>query len=153
MSKEKKSEESPKSSMTELIEAFTGAIELTRPMQKKNILNRKKAGPWTPKDGSAKLKLRRTHYQHAIKMNEDQLFNEEIALLNKVRPGAYCDGNVKIILRKDRGIDIDYPVKTASQRLRLVNTYGITNLASLLQRCIDEAAKPTPKVEVDPDTE
>lgn len=137
-----------KSEMSELVKAFVETIELTRPMQKKSILNRKKGGPWAPKDGSPKLKLRRTHYQHAIRMSEDNLSNEEISLLNKIRPGSYCEGNLKVILRKDRGIDIDYPVKTASQRLRLVNQYGITNLKSLLERVLTEAAQPKKEEEV-----
>lgn len=142
-----KKPEAEKSTIEQMVEAFTGAIEQTRPLQKKTILNRKKGGPWVPKDGSPKLKLRRTHFQHAIRMSEENLSNEEIALLNKIRPGAYCDGNVKVILRKDRGIDIDYPIKTASQRLRLVNQYSIVGLASLLQRIVDEQNRPAKTAE------
>lgn len=148
----KKTDDTSKSSMTELIEAFTGAIELTRPMQKKTILNRKKGGPWVPKDGSAKPKLRRTHYQHAILLNENTLFPEEITLFNKIKPGVYCDGTVKVILRKDRGIDLDYPHRTASQRLRLVNQFGVVGLTSLLQRIVDEAAQPI-KTQAETDSE
>lgn len=141
MAKQKEKED-VSSSVSELGKALVEAIELTRPMQKKTILDRKKAGPFASKDGTPKPRLRRTHYQHAIKMSEDNMFPEEIALLNKIRPGVYCDGNVKVILRKDRGIDIDYPVKTASQRLRLVNQYGITGLPALLKRIIEEQSRP-----------
>lgn len=129
------------SAVSDLGKALVEAIELTRPLQKKSILNRKKGGPWAPKDGSPKIKLRRTHYQHSVRMEAETLNNEDIALLNKIRPGVYCDGHVKVILRKDRGIDIDYPIRTAAQRLRL-GQFGITSLTSLLTRCIDEASKP-----------
>lgn len=143
-----KPKEDPKSATSELVSALAQAIELTRPLQKKTILNRKKGGPFATKDGTAKLKLRRTHYQHAIRMVEDTLSSDEIGLLNKIRPGSYCDGVVKVILRKDRGIDLDYPAKTASQRLRLVNQFGVVNLKALLERVVAEAAEPKKAEEI-----
>ena len=58
---------------------------------------------------------------------------------------------VKVVRRRDRGVDIDYPVKTASQRLKLVNQFGIRNFAELLQRCIDEGNNPTKYTQPDED--
>lgn len=124
-----------------LADAFVAAIERTRPPEKKTTATRKPNNPWTPKDGSPKLKMKRQFYHHGIILG-DRVSNEEIALLNQIKPGRYCDGYVVVTLRKDRGIDIDYPVRTASQRLRLVNTYGIRSFAELLQRIIDERSNP-----------
>lgn len=124
-----------------LADAFVEAIERTKPVEKKTVLNRKENTPWTPKDGSAKLKMKRKYYHHGLLIGEN-VGNEEIALLNQIRPGHYCDGYVRVTLRKDRGIDIDHPIRTASQRLKLVNGYGIRSFAELLQRCIDEKADP-----------
>lgn len=129
-------------SETTLADALVQAINAAKPPEKKNPFNRKKGTPWTPKDGSAKLKLKRKMYQHGLLIDDEKIDNEEIALMNKVRPGLYLDGHVKVIRRRDRGIDIDYAVKTASQRLRLVNQFGIRNLKELLAQCIEEAANP-----------
>jgi hypothetical protein len=86
--------------------------------------------------------MRRKFYHHGMPIGEN-VSNDEIALLNQLKPGHYCDGYVRVNLRKDRGIDIDYPVRTTSQRLKLVNTYGIRSFAELLQRVIDEKANPS----------
>ena len=125
-----------------LADAFVSAIERTRPPEKKTVANRKPITPWTPKDGSPKTKMKRKFYHHGMMIGEN-VNNEEIALLNRLKPGHYCDGNVRVTLRKDRGIDVDYPVKTASQRLKLVNVYGIRSFTELLQRIIDEKENPT----------
>lgn len=124
-----------------LAQAFITAIEATRPPVKKTPGNRKKDTPWMPRDGSPRLKMKRKFYHHGVPI-ESRVSNEEIDLLNKIRPGYYCEGVVKVTLRKDRGIDVDYPVKTASQRLRLVNQFGIRNFAELLKRIIDEHKDP-----------
>lgn len=124
-----------------LADAFVSAIERTRPPEKKTIANRKPVTPWTPKDGSPKLKMRRKFFQHGMPIGEN-VTNEEITLLNQLKPGRYCEGNVIVTLRKDRGIDVDYPVRTVQQRLKLVNQFHITSFVSLLKRLIDEKANP-----------
>jgi hypothetical protein len=124
-----------------LAEALTRAIQTTQPLQKKTVATRKKRTPWSPKDGSPKQKLRRAMYHHGIPLTT-RISNEEIELLNKVKPGMYLDGFVKVYKRKDQGIDIDYPVKTNSQRLRLSNQYGITSFEGLLKRIVDEGLNP-----------
>jgi hypothetical protein len=126
----------------QLVEALVQAINTTKPVEKKNPLNRKVNTPWTPKDGSPKLKLKRPAHQHGILINEDILSNEEIDLFNRLKPGDFCNGWVKVTKRRDRGIDIDYKVKTASDKLRLLNQFGIRSISELLQRCIDEASNP-----------
>jgi hypothetical protein len=128
--------------MSELTKAFVEAIELTRPEAKKTISTRVQNTPWTPKDGSSKLKLKRKMYQHGLLIDALRVTNEEITLLNKLKPGVYMNGWVKVIRRKDRGIDIDYPIKTASQRLRLINEHGVINFRTLLEKIVDEAKNP-----------
>jgi hypothetical protein len=128
--------------LSELANALVAAIRATQPPSKKTIANRKKGSPWEPKDGKVKPKLRRMMYHHGLELNPDILSSEEIELLNKIKPGSFCNGYVRVIKRKDRSIDVDYPVRTASQRLRLVNEFGVRSFAELLQRLIDEAANP-----------
>lgn len=141
--------EETKVGTSELAQALIQAINQTKPPEKKNAFNRKANTPWMPKDGK-KLKLKRKTYHHSMLLDEDILSNDEIDALNKIRPGRYCDGTVVIYRRRDRGIDIDYPVKTASQRLRLINQFGIRNLKELCEYCINEALAPK-KPEFDAD--
>jgi hypothetical protein len=124
-----------------LADAFVTAIERTREKPKAQAGSRKKKTPWSPKDGEPKLKMKRVFFQHGIPLGEN-VDNETIALLHQLKPGHYCDGYVRVTLRKDRGIDISYPVRTASQRLRMVNQYGIRSFPELLQRLIDEKNDP-----------
>ena len=127
----------------ELVAALVQAINATKPVEKKNPVNRKVNTPWTPKDGSPKLKLKRAMYQHSILLDADMLTNKQIELLNKLKPGSFLDGWVTVRRRRDKGVDIDYKIKTAAQRLRLVNQFGIRDFDELLERCIDEANNPT----------
>ena len=132
----------PKVGIDALAQALITAIEATRPPSKKNEFNRHKGDPWQPKDGSPKLKLKRPIFQHAIEVNPDQLTNESIELANQLKPGRFCDGHVRVVKRRDGALDIDYPIKTAAQRLKLMNSFGIRNFTDLLQRLVDEKANP-----------
>jgi hypothetical protein len=127
------------SSHQDLANALITAIEATRPPAKKTPFNRPRNGPWEPKDGTKKGKLKRKMFHHGQELGESTLSPREIELLNKVKSGSFCGGFIKVIKRKDRSLDIDYPIKTASQRLKLVNAFGIRTFAELLERLIDEA--------------
>lgn len=137
----------------DLVNALVEAIKITKPVEKKTAANRVPKSPWDPKDGSKKLKLRRKHYQHGLLMDPDFLTNEQIALLNKLKPGRFLNGWVKVARRKDGGIDIDYPIKTAAQRMKLASSYGVYSLDILLEKCINEAANPKAEVPQNEDEE
>jgi hypothetical protein len=124
-----------------LADAFVSAIERTRPPEKKNPFNRKVKTPWF-ETGQERVKMKRKFYQHGMLIG-DRVNNVDIELLNQLKPGRYCDGIVKVTLRKDRGIDISYPMNTAAQRLKLVNMYKIGSFTDLLRRVIDERNNPT----------
>ncbi len=132
----------PSVAITDLAQALIQAINSTKPPDKKTVFNRKAGDPWRNKDGTPKPKLKRPLFQHAIEVSPAQLFSEQILLANQVKPGRYMEGHVRVTKRNDGGIDIDYPIKTAAQRLKLVNTFGIRNFTDLLQRLIDEKANP-----------
>lgn len=132
--------------VSQLINALVSAIQLTKPVEKKTFATFKSRTAFTPKNGEPRAKLKRKSYHHGILQNRDGgrelLSNEEIELFNKIRPGTYCDGHVTVTRRRDRGVDVDYPVKTASQRLQLVNKYGIRNFKELLERIVAEGENP-----------
>ena len=132
--------------VSELAAAFQQALGALTQQQKdekkKTLFTRKKNTPWTPKDGSPKLSLKRKLYQHSLPISEKMLTNEQVELANKIRPGVYCDGFIKVVRRRDKGIDIDYPVKTAAQRLRLMSQYRISTFTDLLRLVVEEGLKP-----------
>lgn len=137
---------------SELAQALTAAIEAAKPPTKKTVFNRKKGTPWTPEGGAPKLKLKRKIYQHGMPVSESRLTNEQIALCNKIRPGVFGDGHFRVVRRRDKGINIDYPIRTSQQRLKLVHQFGIRNFTELLEYLIREAEKPK-KSEFDVDTD
>jgi hypothetical protein len=144
MAKTKTEDPTPQTNASaELVAALVQAINATKPVEKKSAANRKPKTPWSSKDGSPKPKLKRKMYQHSLLIDEDMMHNDEIDLLNKLKPGRYLDGWVKVTRRRDRGVDIDYPIKTAAQRLKLVNQFGIRNLKELLERIVEEGNNPT----------
>lgn len=139
------------SSVDVLAAALIKAINITKPKEKINPANRVPRTAWSPPPGVAKAKLKRKSYQHGIPIDPDMITNEEINLLNQLKPGLYCDGWVKVIRRRDRGINVEYPVKTAAQRLRLTSQFGVRNLKELLELLIYQAANPKTREEVDAD--
>lgn len=142
-------EASTSNASADLIAALVQAINLTRPVEKKTANTRKPGSPWDPKDGSKKHKLKRKMHQHGIIIDPDLITNEEIDLLNKLKVGLYINGSIKVYRRKDSGIDIDYAIKTASQKVKLMSLLGGEGLAGLLKRCIAEGL--VAKVTVDED--
>lgn len=129
-------------SAQELVQALVQAIQLTKPIEKKTAVSRKPGDPWQPKDGSKKLKLKRKVYQHGIMIDPDLCDNETIDALNRLKPGRYMEGFVKVYKRKDQGIEIEYPIRTASQKMKLVSQYGVRSLKDFCDRCIAEATDP-----------
>ena len=132
---------------TDLAQAIVEAIRSTQPITKKTAFTKVSGSPWMPKNGEPRARLKRRAYHHNQLLGDPKepncrLSNEEINLFNQLKPGSYCSGYVKVMRRRDKGIDIDYPIRTASQRLRLVNDFGIRSFAELLQKCVTEAAAP-----------
>jgi hypothetical protein len=130
-----------------LLEAIKQSQAQQTPFIKKNATNKPHGGPWAPKPGETKPKLKRRIYHHGMLMGDpkeptNRFTSEEINLLNQLKPGIYCNGFVRVNRLRNKGLDIDYPVRTNSQKLRLVGEFGIKSFAELIQRCLDEASKP-----------
>ena len=121
--------------------ATTKAITASKPVEKKTILNYKGETPWHGKD-EPKLKLKRRMFQHGMLIDPELVTNDEIMLMNKLRPGRYFDNFVTVERRRDKGINFTWPMKTQDQKIRLAMQYGCVTIPQVLQRCIDEAAAP-----------
>lgn len=120
---------------------------------KKTAFEKKSRTPWNP-TGGPRPRLKRKIYHHGMLIGDpseptNRLTNEEIELFNQLKPGSYCKGYVTVRRLRNKGIDIDYPIRTNAHKIRLMSEFGITSFAQLLQRCIDEAAKPKPVVNED----
>lgn len=139
------------SSVDVLAAALIKAINITKPKEKITAATRIPKTTWSPKPGEIKPKLKRKTYQHGIPIDPDMISPEDVALLNQIKPGLYGDGWIKVIRRRDRGINIEYPVKTAAQRLRLTSQFGIRNLKELCEFIVNQAANPKLRDEVDAD--
>ena len=124
------------------VQAIMSAVEAANGPRKKTILTRKNGGPFAPKDGEIKPKLKRKTYQHGVLINEESVSSAEINSLNKLKPGSYCDGLVRVERRRDKGLNLTYNIRTAAQRLKLLNEYGLTSLVAICERCAAEAAQP-----------
>jgi len=143
---------STSTSTQELANALTLALKAAQPPSKKTVATRTKLTPWTPTDGSPKItKFKRPMYHHGIEIIAKRTSNENCLLLDKLKPGTYCDGFVKVIKRRDGGLDIDYLVRTNAQRLRLLNQLRINTFGELIQRLLDERANPAKYYPADDD--
>ena len=131
------------SGVSELAQALVTAINITKPVEKKTIMNRKKQNPWMPKDGSPKIMtFKRPMYHHGIEIVAKHTKNEWCELLEQIRPGKYCSGLITVRKRKDNGYDIDYPIRTQSQRLKVISAYGGGDFGCMLKRLIEERSDP-----------
>lgn len=78
--------------------------------------------PFHPNKKQA-LKLTRECYENGYLMRETQLFNAEIALLNKInRSGRYIDRLVEVIVRNDGSeevVELRFKNRTVDQRFEL----------------------------------
>ena len=124
-----------------IADALAEAIERTKPPAKITVANRKANTPWTPPAGEPVVKLKRKFYHHGLQIDA-HLSNKEKELLNQLKPGRFGNGHIIVTLRRDRGLDIDYPIRTSTQRLKLINELGIRSFTELLERCIDEKKYP-----------
>ena len=137
---------STQSTENTLVSALVQAIQATKPIEKKTVATFKSRNAFQPKNGEPRAKLKRKSYQHGILLNKDGkevITNEEIELFNKLRPGTFCDGDITVVRRRDKGVDIDYKIRTASQRLKLINKHGLRNFKEIMARCIEESENPT----------
>lgn len=81
--------------------------------------------------------------QHGgIELNPLNYCNETLELLNKVKPGVYVNGLVRVTKRKDRSYDITWPVRTNAQRLKVLEAAQANSFEDILRRCIAEYEDP-----------
>lgn len=122
--------------------ALAGAIQTladSQPVKRVPWAKFKTRSPFNP-TGNKKRKLLRRIYQNGYPVNIKKLFDEEIAMFNKVEPGRYMGGLVTIVQVQTGGntdLHIVYANKSFDQRLALMSSFR--NLREMLSICLDEA--------------
>jgi hypothetical protein len=85
--------------------------------------------------------LARATHMGGIRLREHQLSNEEIDLLNKIKPGTYNNGRWVVIAQNTDGgkqsIDIRVPNKTREEQMQLA--MEAPSLTALCQKILSES--------------
>lgn len=132
----------------ELAVALKEAIQETAPVVQEHISRYRGATPFNPSGAQEheRPQLRGTFLQNGSKMSMPFLSDNEINLLNQLKPGRFIGRKVEVVERVENGevtVEIRYSNGTNEQRLEMKNE--VRNLAELLERCIAEAGKPAKK--------
>jgi hypothetical protein len=121
--------------------ALVESIQAMTPKRKVLFSELKPKSPFNPK-GVRHRKLARTVLQNGNRLNVKQLFDEEIRLLNELRPGIYVNKKVSVHLIEgtEGNVDtllINYKNKTHDDRLAMKEE--VRSFVALLRRIVDES--------------
>lgn len=114
--------------------AVRSVIDAVKP-PKVSIADFKPVTAFNP-TGARRRRLKRTVYQNGARMNPALLTDKEIALLDKVKPGRYCEGLVTVHEVQRGGnteVHLAYANKTLEDRMALKNV--ARNLQDMLEQC------------------
>jgi len=125
----------------ELAQAIKAAVEETAPIKQIHISRYNAETPFNPKGTKAHLrpKLTCTFLQNGGRVLPSHLFDAEIHLINKVKPGRYINRLVEIVERVENGereIDLRYSNASAQQRMENKNHWR--DLTELLEKVVAE---------------
>lgn len=120
-----------------LTQAVTVMAE-SQPVKRVPFAKRKIRSPFNP-TGNRKRKLTRRCYQNGYPMLVTRLHDEEIALLNQVRPGLYINNLVRVTETQNGGnIDLHIIYKNKGIDQQLANQQHWRDLRDLLRLCVEE---------------
>lgn len=89
--------------------------------------------------GKRRRILERRCYQNGKRMFIPNLFDEEISLLNQVKPGKYIKGMVTIVEQQNgSNTDLHIIYANATETQRFANMQEWRSLTELLKRCVTE---------------
>lgn len=93
--------------------------------------------PWNPSGERRTLKLKPTSVsQNGGRLNPALLSDEEITLINQLKPGLYNKKKWQVIRKRDKSIDIRYPNASLASRFEMQSTAG--SLAGMLRLIVTE---------------
>lgn len=120
----------------DLLGSVKSLAESTAAKRKIGIAEASKVTPWNP-DGGPKKRLKVTaFYMNGARVNPVMLTNEEIDLINQLKPGAFNKKKWVVRKRRDKSIELQYPNKSVEHRIELRGEAG--NLAGMLKKILTE---------------
>jgi hypothetical protein len=110
----------------------------SRALRQLTVAEVKNDTPWNP-EGLPKIKLKcERFYMCGAPVKEDMLSNDEIAAINKLKPGRYNKRKWEVLKFQDKSIDIRYPRVTVADRFDLKG--DAPSLLAMLTKINDEYA-------------
>lgn len=127
--------------VSELAAAIKSAVEETAPQKQVHISRYTGRTPFNPTGAkrAARPKLNCTFVQNGGKVVASRLFDAEIALINKLKPGRYLDRKVEVVERIENGekeIELRYSNSSVEQRMEMKNV--ARSLEEMLTKIIAE---------------
>jgi hypothetical protein len=94
--------------------------------------------PWNPTGEPLKVRLKAPAvFMNGARLHPKMLSEEEITLLNALKPGLYNKKKWTVTLRRDKSIDIGYSNKTVKHRLELARE--APSLSDMCRKILTEA--------------
>lgn len=92
--------------------------------------------PWNPEGKRNRVPLTRPAYQHGQLINPLNMTEEEISLVNQIKPGRYYDRKIEVYRTVDGGINFTYMLGNTANKIEFWSKFP--SLVSLLTYIIDE---------------
>ena len=93
--------------------------------------------PWNPSGEPRTVVLKFPFfYQNGGRVNPDLMTDDEISLVNQLKPGRYFGGKWEVRKRRDKSLDLIYPNGTIAARMDLAREAG--SITGMLQRILTE---------------
>lgn len=129
-------------STSQLADAIVSAVRETQPPRKITFAERKARSPFNP-SGNKKRVLSRVMYQNGTRLMVNRLHDEEISLLNQLKPGKFVNGLVTVV-EKDKGAEQEIHIfyKSALPDDRMALKGEVKDFKEMLRRCVSEAKAP-----------
>jgi hypothetical protein len=123
-----------------LAKAITDAVTEASPVKQVHISKYKAITPWNPTGALRRPAMNAKFLDNGSEIPDWKVTDEDIALLNQLKPGRYLDRKLEVIERNDNGgartVEIRYSNKNVGQRMEMKN-YG-RNFTELLQNIVTE---------------
>lgn len=131
--------------ITALAKAITEAVAEASPVKQVHISRYRAQTPWNPTGELRRRKMEARFLQNGIELRDWHITDEDIDLLNQIKPGRYMDRKVEVVERNENGsrtVEIRYSNQSIGQRMEMKN-YA-RNFTELLQNIVTEM-KPAKK--------
>jgi hypothetical protein len=142
-----------KSSLETLVEVLVEDARDKKASKQVPVGKAKYRTPWNPTGEIRKVKLKaKKFYQNGAEVNPDMMSDEEVTLVNQLKPGRYNKRKWEVVKRRDKSLDLRYPNRTLQQRWAMQQEGG--GFSGILKKIlIEQEEQAARKKRGDPDPE